>query len=213
MGQIIASGVLRSVLSMEGQWAYRLPFALQCEYSDPRKWSPLTTISITGIWPVPILVGCLFAPESPWWQVRKGRHDDARRTIRRLFSSPSDEEVENSLSLMKHTNAIEKTMAEGTSYWDCFRGVDLRRTEIAAAAWMIQNLCGAGESSLPCCGFLGPAANVYYPRVAFMGYSTFFLEQAGLPVTQAFNLSIAQYALGICGTIVSWVGIIFSDTD
>ncbi|OXC59293.1 hypothetical protein AYX13_07132, partial [Cryptococcus neoformans] len=56
-------------------------------------------------------------------------------------------------------------MAEGTSYWDCFRGVDLRRTEIAAAAWMIQNLCGA----------------------AFMGYSTFFLEQAGLPVTQAFN--------------------------
>ncbi|OXC59171.1 hypothetical protein AYX13_07134 [Cryptococcus neoformans] len=31
-------------------------------------------------------------------------------------------------------------MAEGTSYWDCFRGVDLRRTEIAAAAWMIQNL-------------------------------------------------------------------------
>lgn len=165
MGQIIASGVLRSVLSMEGQWAYRLPFALQ--------W----------IWPVPILVGCLFAPESPWWQVRKGRHDDARRTIRRLFSSPSDEEVENSLSLMKHTNAIEKTMAEGTSYWDCFRGVDLRRTEIAAAAWMIQNLCGA----------------------AFMGYSTFFLEQAGLPVTQAFNLSIAQYALGICGTIVSWI--------
>ncbi|OXB36203.1 MFS transporter, SP family, general alpha glucoside:H+ symporter [Cryptococcus neoformans] len=84
---------------------------------------------------------------------------------------------------MKHTNAIEKTMAEGTSYWDCFRGVDLRRTEIAAAAWMIQNLCGS----------------------AFMGYSTFFLEQAGLPVTQAFNLSIAQYALGICGTIVSWI--------
>lgn len=54
---------------------------------------------------------------------------------------------------------------------------------------------------------------MYYPRVAFMGYSTFFLEQAGLPVTQAFNLSIAQYALGICGTIVSWVGTIFSDTD
>lgn len=47
---------------------------------------------------------------------------------------------------MKHTNAIEKTMAEGTSYWDCFRGVDLRRTEIAAAAWMVQNLCGGGRS-------------------------------------------------------------------
>lgn len=65
----------------------------------------------------------------------------------------------------------------------------------------------------PVVGFRAPPANMYYPRVAFMGYSTFFLEQAGLPVTQAFNLSIAQYALGICGTIVSWVGIIFSDTD
>lgn len=161
MGQLIASGVLRSALSMEGQWAYRLPFALQCKCSHPRKWPSLTKASNTGIWPIPILIGCLFAPESPWWQVRKGRHDDARRTIRRLFSNPSDEEVENSLSLMKHTNAIEKTMAEGTSYWDCFRGVDLRRTEIAAAAWMVQNLCGSGEPSLPDGGYGPPLACAY----------------------------------------------------
>lgn len=46
-----------------------------------------------------------------------------------------------------------------------------------------------------------------------MGYSTFFLEQAGLPTTQAFNMSIAQYALGICGTVTSWVNIVSSDTD
>lgn len=46
-----------------------------------------------------------------------------------------------------------------------------------------------------------------------MAYSTFFLEQAGLPITQAFNLSIAQYALGICGTVVLWVGLISLDID
>ncbi|WRT65342.1 uncharacterized protein IL334_002285 [Kwoniella shivajii] len=164
LGQVIASGVLRGVLTWDSQWAYRLPFALQ--------W----------LWPAPILIGTIFAPESPWWQVRKGREDEARKTIRRLFSNPSDEEVENSVSMMVHTNAIEKTLSEGTSYWDCFRGVDLRRTEIASGAWMIQNLCGS----------------------AFMGYSTFFLEQAGLATSYAFDLSIAQYALGACGTLSSW---------
>jgi len=30
-------------------------------------------------------------------------------------------------------------MSSGTSYLDCFRGTNLRRTEIAAVAWMIQS--------------------------------------------------------------------------
>ncbi|WVR08820.1 hypothetical protein IAU60_005878 [Kwoniella sp. DSM 27419] len=164
IGQLVASGVLRSVLNWDTEWAYRLPFALQ--------W----------IWPVPILIGCIFAPESPWWQVRQGRHEEARRTIRRLKKNATDEEVEGQVSLMIHTNAIEKTISAGTTYWDCFKGIDLRRTEIASGVWMIQNLCGS----------------------AFMGYSTFFLIQAGLPTTNAFNLSIGQYALGMCGTAFSW---------
>lgn len=29
MGQFIASGVLRAVLTRDDQWAYRIPFALQ----------------------------------------------------------------------------------------------------------------------------------------------------------------------------------------
>lgn len=45
--------------------------------------------------------------------------------------------------MMVHTNALEKEMSEGTSYWDCFRGIDLRRTEASSGAWMIQNLCGS----------------------------------------------------------------------
>ncbi|BGP23453.1 hypothetical protein JCM10295v2_002349 [Rhodotorula toruloides] len=164
LGQVIASGVLRGMLSVNTQWAYRIPFALQ--------W----------IWPLPILIGTIFAPESPWWLVRQGRNDDARRQIRRLHTNPTEQEVDNQLSLMVHTNALEKSIAAGTSYLDCFKGVDLRRTEIAAGVWMIQNLCGS----------------------AFMGYSTFFLEQAGLPVARAFDLSIGQYALGAVGTLSSW---------
>jgi len=39
---------------------------------------------------------------------------------------------------------------------------------------------------------------------AFMGYSTYFYEQAGLNVSNAFTLSLCQYAIGAVGTICSW---------
>lgn len=69
-----------------------------------------------------------------------------------------------------HTNALEEEAQAGTSFFDCFKGVDLRRTEIACGVWSIQNLCGS----------------------CFMGYSTYFLESAGLPVVKAFDMSLAQ---------------------
>ena len=43
-----------------------------------------------------------------------------------------------------------------------------------------------------------------------MGYSTYFLEQAGLPIERAFDLSIGQYALGACGTVASWVSLVIA---
>jgi SP family general alpha glucoside:H+ symporter-like MFS transporter len=84
--------------------------------------------------------------------------------------------------MMIHTNALEKEMTAGTSYLDCFKGVDLPRTEASSGAWMIQNLCGS----------------------AFMGYSTYFLTMAGMAETYAFDMSIAQYGIGIIGTVSSW---------
>lgn len=72
--------------------------------------------------------------------------------------------------MMVSTNELEKTLETGTRYSDCFRGVDLRRTEIVCVTWSIQMLCGS----------------------AFMGYSTYFYEQAGLPTVLAFDMSMAQ---------------------
>lgn len=83
---------------------------------------------------------------------------------------------------MEHTDQVEKEIDAGMSYWDCFTGVDLRRTEICAIVWVVQSVCGS----------------------TFMGYSTVFYEQAGLPIVDSFDLSMAQYALGAIGTIGSW---------
>ena len=84
--------------------------------------------------------------------------------------------------MMIHTNEIEKEIQQGTSYSDCFKGVDARRTEIVSVTWVIQAFCGS----------------------SFMGFSTYFYENAGLAVTNSFDLNMAQYALGAIGTMASW---------
>ncbi|KFY96603.1 hypothetical protein V501_00178 [Pseudogymnoascus sp. VKM F-4519 (FW-2642)] len=166
MGQLLASGILRACLTRQGEWAYRIPYALQ--------W----------MWPMPIIVGILFAPESPWWLVRKGREAEAKEVIRRLaVQDPDDiESADNTVAMMIHTNEIEKEMSSGTSYFDCFKGTDLRRTEISCVTWAIQNLCGS----------------------AFMNNSTYFFIQAGINPTNSFNFSMGQYAIGFIGTVLSW---------
>jgi len=167
IGQLIASGVLRALVTRPDQWSYRIPFAIQ--------W----------IWPVPIMIGVLFAPESPWWLVRRGRQEDAKKALLSLTSSKNADDsfnVDQTIAMMVTTNELEKALESGTGYLDCFRGIDLRRTEIVCVTWTIQNLCGS----------------------AFMGYSTYFYEQAGLSTLDSFDMSMGQYALGICGTVGSW---------
>lgn len=73
-------------------------------------------------------------------------------------------------------------MEVGASYLDCFRGVELRRTEIACMVYMIQNLCGS----------------------TFMNYSTYFFQQAGLDEASSFDVAMGQYAMGALGTLCSW---------
>lgn len=125
---------------MDTDWAFRIPFAVQ--------WA----------WPVPIFIAVCLAPESPWWLVRKGRIEDAKRSLRALASTGEWFNVDDAVALMIHTNEMEKQVTEGTSYLDCFRGVNLRRTEIVFGTWLCQCLCGE----------------------QLMGYSTYFYEKSGL---------------------------------
>ncbi|KAJ4301255.1 hypothetical protein N0V90_003346 [Kalmusia sp. IMI 367209] len=165
-GQFIASGVLKGVSERPDQWAYKIPYAIQ--------W----------IYPIPLIIGITFAPESPWWLVRKERYEDAKKMVLRLASPEKnpDFNADETIAMYKHTNELEKAISEGTSYWDCFKGTDLRRTEIAAMTWFTQAWCGA----------------------SFMGFSTYFFEQAGLDTSNAFSMSLGQYALGAVGVFLSW---------
>ncbi|KAJ5083694.1 General alpha-glucoside permease [Penicillium angulare] len=167
MGQVIASGVLKAMQSRHDEWGYKIPFALQ--------W----------IWPVPILIGVAFAPESPWWLVRKGRIEEARHALKRLTKAEHDSDFnpDETIAMIQSTNELEKSMSEGTSYLDCFTGTDLRRTEVVCTTWAVQEMSGN----------------------ALMGYGTYFYEQAGLATSNAFTMSMVQYILGAIGTIFSWI--------
>ncbi|KAK9357316.1 hypothetical protein V1504DRAFT_464962 [Lipomyces starkeyi] len=76
--------------------------------------------------------------------------------------------------MIVHTNDMEKKASEGTSYVDCFKGTDCRRTRIASTVYLMQAFCSS----------------------ALFSYSTYFYEQAGLPTTQSFNFTLIQYGLG-----------------
>lgn len=118
-------------IDVEGEWAYRIPYALQ--------W----------MWPVPLAIGVYFAPESPWWLVRKGRVEEAKKSLIRLTSksAQSDFDADETVAMMVHTAALEEKITAGASYLDCFKGVDLRRTEIVCMVWAIQNLSGNSFSN------------------------------------------------------------------
>lgn len=166
IGQLISSGLLRGLLNREDQWGYRIPFAIQ--------W----------IWPVPIIIGTLLSPESPWWLLRQNRVAEARKAVQSLLSSGSGVEfdLDAHMSLMETTNQLEVEMSSGGHYWDCFRGTDLRRTEIASMVWMTQAFCG----------------------VPFMSYSTQFYIQAGLSTEHSYTFNVGQTALGFVGCLIAW---------
>lgn len=166
IGQVIGVGVIKAMLNRTDQWAYRIPYALQ--------W----------MWPLPLFIGVLFAPESPWWLVRKGRVEEAKKSLLRLTSlnKETDFDANETIAMMVHTTALEQNITQGSSYLDCFKGTDLRRTEIVCMVWAIQNLSGNQFSS----------------------YSTYFLEQAGLDPSDSYSFALGQYAINIVGVFGAW---------
>ncbi|KAH8888436.1 general substrate transporter [Thozetella sp. PMI_491] len=164
LGPLIAAGVLQGLVDNTTEWSYRIPFVIQ--------WA----------WPVPLLIICVYAPESPWWLVRKGRLQDAEISLGRLSSGISREQIEQKVAMMVHTNNFEKAAQTDSTYRDCFRGTNLRRTEIASVAYAAQALVGT--------------ALAYNP--------TYFFIQAGLNASDAFKINSGDMALAVLGACASW---------
>ncbi|KAF9694670.1 hypothetical protein EKO04_007691 [Ascochyta lentis] len=165
-GILLSSGVVRAMVGVSGDLGQRLPFALQ--------W----------VWPLPLLVVGYLAPESPWNAIRRGNIEDATKSLGRLRQDTSDMDLQvaRAVAYIKYTTELERAETANASYLECFRGVNLRQTEINCVVWVAQILCGN----------------------AILGYSVLFLKQAGFSEVQAFNVNISLSACYIIGGIICW---------
>lgn len=164
MGQFLSSGVLRGMLQYDTQWSWRVPIAIQ--------W----------MWPIPIITCLVFCPESPWWLAKKGRFEEAERSLLRL-STRTREQCQATLAQIRHTIELESSIQSDSSYFDCFRGTNLRRTEICMIVFAGQQLSGAVFAYTP----------------------TYFFLQAGVSTENSFTIAIGSTAMAFLGTCVSWI--------
>ncbi|KAF3040653.1 hypothetical protein E8E12_001113 [Didymella heteroderae] len=103
-GQLNSAGVQSAFSGGTTQWSYRILFALQ-----------LT-------WPIPLFLILFFTLESPWHYVRKGDHDMAEKMIKCLPSPSQRDLAKQRVALMVHTDGLERSLSENTSYLQCFKG-------------------------------------------------------------------------------------------
>ncbi|TXT04299.1 hypothetical protein VHUM_04186 [Vanrija humicola] len=165
IGQFVAGGLLAGLVNIPSEWSFRIPFGLQ--------W----------VWCIPVFFLTLWAPDSPWWCIRKGNMAGAERSFKKLSPKSTHSETRDLLAMYQHTTTMETAERVGTSVLDCFKGVDLRRTEIACMVLAAQPLSGE----------------------LFAYGSTYFFRQAGLSATDTYKLNFGSTAVAFVGTVLSWI--------
>lgn len=118
------------------------------------------------------------------WLIRKDRHEEARKTLRLLTRAHGDGcNVDEIVAMIEHTNETEKYLGSARmTYLDCFRGINLRRTEIACLIWVTQQASFSSSGT----------------------YAAYFYQQAGLSVQNSLSLAVGMYGIAIAGEILSW---------
>lgn len=111
--------------------------------------------------------------------------EEARQALTQLRQDTPDrhQQVESNLAYITYTTELEKAETENATFADCFKGTNLRRTEINCVVWAAQILCGN----------------------AVLGFSVVFLEAAGFNEVQAFDLNISLSACYIVGGAICWL--------
>ncbi|KAF2087331.1 putative transporter [Saccharata proteae CBS 121410] len=149
-GGMIAAGTVYGSSSLNNMWAYKTVMVLQIF--------------------VPVLLLCCIwmVPESPRWLLSKNRRNEAFDALAYIrHGSATLSEVRVELDLLEQANREQVEAHHATSWLDCFRGTNGRRTFIAVGVQCMQQSQGA----------------------AFMNtYLVVFLKQIGIQNTLKINV-------------------------
>lgn len=97
-------------------------------------------IAIQWMFPTPLAILIFCAPESPWWLVRKGRLDEAARSVERL-GRKSRLNAGETVAMMRRVIDLELSDKK-PNILELFKGTDLYRTCIVCGVYLAQNLTG-----------------------------------------------------------------------
>ncbi|RFU78605.1 maltose permease [Trichoderma arundinaceum] len=163
VGPFIVALIINETGTWTNHWAYRSIFCSQYAFS---------VVSAVLVW---------FMPESPWWLVATNKKDKALKSLQRLGYRNGDESKR--LSQIDLTLRQIRSETESTSYAECFRRSNLRRTIISVAPLSIQSLSGV---------------------VFVASYTIYYIQVAGFSDEMSFKLQIAQQVCSTVGNIMSW---------
>ncbi|KAF5975609.1 alpha-glucoside transport [Fusarium coicis] len=156
-----------------------------------------------GLWIPFLFVACVFMPESPWYLVRKGRYEEAEKSVLRVIAAHEKPQAKPLVALMIHTNETEKRISEGTSYWDCFKTADFaysatyffQQAGLDSETSYNLNLGGTGMA------FCGTVASWFLMR--HIGRRNLYL--AGMSLMSMWLLIIGALATNTSNPAVKWV--------
>ncbi|KAJ5726635.1 uncharacterized protein N7483_007992 [Penicillium malachiteum] len=164
-GQLTAIGIGNTRFAILTSASYKVLFAAQ--------WA----------FPCFIAIVAIIMPESPWHLCRNGQIERAKKNLEKLHlkSTNTDlilEEIQTSIAA---ENALAE-MQKGTSYRDCFKGTNWRRTRISCGMFAVQQFTG----------------------IAFYSQALYFLGISGLATALTFQLALGGFGVAMLGNIVSW---------
>ncbi|KAF5663220.1 hexose facilitator [Fusarium heterosporum] len=125
VSQIIAAGINRSIIHNNTSFAYRFPIGFQL------------------VFPLVIIIGIVWLPESPRWLLRRGHHDKAVRSLRLLYHG--DKQYDSKAVIQNIQEDLDsETTSEKQSAWIQLvtDPVERRKVIYSAGALIAQQING-----------------------------------------------------------------------
>merc|ERR1712000_106315 len=175
IGLLLAACVVYACENKSGPESYRIPIGIQFA------------------WAIILAGGLFFLPDSPRYYVKKGRLEDASRSLQRLRGQPAESEyIQNELAEIIANEEYERSVIPSAGFFDswanCFKGSlfkqssNIRRAILGTSLQMMQQWTGVNF--------------IFY-------YSTPFLQSTGA-ISNTFLISLIFTLVNVCSTPISF---------
>lgn len=136
-------------------------------------------------WPAAIMLGAFLVPESPYYLVRKNQVEAATKSLSALHSK-NTRQVQSVLQSIQEVLEHESATG-GSSFRDCFKGNNWRRTRIVLYANGLSQMTGA----------------------VFLNNAPYFMVLAGLSATDVAMIIELGIGLSIISSVFTFWGMAF----